>query len=56
MIQQLGTPASAGRRNYKSPWDVLHPGREFAQKLAEGVIPTEDAANIGTTEDDDDES
>lgn len=32
-----------GRRRanqYKSPWDVLHPGRQFAQKLADsGVTP-----------------
>lgn len=30
-----------GRRRatqYKSPWDVLHPGRKFAEKLADGVM------------------
>ncbi|MDZ4802104.1 MAG: Eco29kI family restriction endonuclease [Bryobacteraceae bacterium] len=59
---------------YKSSWDVLHPGRSFAQKLAAGgitpealtlrlrnyfagqavpLIPTEQAVDEGTTEDDD---
>ena len=31
-----------GRRRatqYRSPWDVLHPGRQFAKKLAEPPIP-----------------
>jgi hypothetical protein len=58
---------------YRSSWDVLHPGREFAEKLADGgttaealasrlaehfagqvvpLIPTEEAADIGTTGDD----
>ncbi len=62
---------------YRSPWDVLHPGREFAQKLGNGgitaealarrlaehfagqvipLIPTEEAADIGTTEDDEEEA
>lgn len=30
-----------GRRRaaqYKSPWDVLHPGRKFAEKLADGGV------------------
>ena len=30
-----------GRRRatqYKSPWDVLHPGRKFAEKLADGGL------------------
>lgn len=59
---------------YRSPWDVLHPGRGFAEKLAVGtmttntvterleayfagrevpLIPTEDAADPGATDEDD---
>jgi hypothetical protein len=33
-----------GRRRatqYKSPWDVLHPGREFAKKLADSPVTRE---------------
>lgn len=33
-----------GRRRatqYKSPWDVLHPGRKFAEKLADGGMTRE---------------
>ena len=33
-----------GRRRatqYKSPWDVLHPGRQFAEKLADGPLTPE---------------
>ena len=33
-----------GRRRatqYRSPWDVLHPGREFAKKLAESPLSVE---------------
>lgn len=33
-----------GRRRatqYKSPWDVLHPGRKFAEKLADGGLTPE---------------
>lgn len=33
-----------GRRRaaqYKSPWDVLHPGRKFAEKLADGGLTQE---------------
>lgn len=33
-----------GRRRatqYKSPWDVLHPGRKFAEKLAAGELSTQ---------------
>jgi hypothetical protein len=69
-------PGKRRATQYKSPWDVLHPGREFAQKLADGgttaealitrledyfaglvvpLIPTEEAADIGTTEDEDEE-
>jgi hypothetical protein len=64
-----------GRRRatqYRSPWDVLHPGRQFAEKLAAGdltseslttrleeyfaghvvpLVPTEEAGDIGTAED-----
>lgn len=32
-----------GRRRatqYKSPWDVLHPGRKFSEKLADGDLTT----------------
>ncbi len=67
-----------GRRRatqYRSPWDVLHRGRQFAQKLSDGdttsamlitrlkeyfagqvvpLVPTEEAGDIGTTEDDED--
>jgi len=78
VIDGFGNKDPGKRRatQYKSPWDVLHPGREFAQKLAEGgttaealftrleeyfagqvvpLIPTEEAADIGTTEDDEEE-
>jgi len=62
---------------YRSSWDVLHPGREFVQKLADGgttvealvrrlaehfagqvipLIPAEAAADIGTTEDDEEDA
>lgn len=68
-----------GRRRanqYRSPWDVLHPGRQFAEKLAAGattvemlvrrlseyfggqrvpLIPTEEAGDIGTADDDEEE-
>ena len=33
-----------GRRRatqYKSPWDVIHPGRKFAEKLADGDLSVE---------------
>jgi hypothetical protein len=78
VIDGFGNKDPGKRRatQYKSPWDVLHPGREFAQKLAEGgttgevlvtrleayfagqvvpLIPTEEAADIGTTEDDEED-
>jgi hypothetical protein len=64
-----------GRRRatqYRSPWDMLHPGRQFAEKLPDSgttagalvtrlneyfagqvvpLVPTEEAGDIGTTED-----
>lgn len=70
-------PGMRRATQYRSPWDVLHPGRAFAEKLATGgntaealvarlaehfagavvpLIPTEEAADIGTTEDDDEEA
>jgi hypothetical protein len=33
-----------GRRRatqYKSPWDVVHPGRQFAEKLADSPVSRE---------------
>jgi hypothetical protein len=33
-----------GRRRatqYKSPWDILHPGRNFAEKLADSGVTAE---------------
>jgi hypothetical protein len=75
VIDGFGNKDPGKRRatQYRSPWDVLHPGRQFAEKLADGVttsealtmrlrdyfagqivplIPTEEATDIGTTEDD----
>ncbi len=67
-----------GRRRatqYRSSWDVLHPGRQFAEKLAPGattvemlnkrleeyfagkavpLVPTEEAGDVGNTEDEED--
>jgi hypothetical protein len=31
-------PGRRRARQYKSPWDVLHPGRKFADKLADGEL------------------
>lgn len=31
-------PGQRRATQYKSPWDVLHPGRAFAEKLAEGPL------------------
>jgi len=66
-------PGTRRATQYRSSWDVLHPGRQFAQKLADGgitaqalitrlqqyfagqavpLIPSEDATDIGTTEED----
>jgi len=78
VIDGFGNKDPGMRRatQYRSPWDVLHPGRQFAEKLADGdtkaktlitrlkeyfagqvvpLIPAEEAADIGTTEDDDEE-
>ncbi len=78
VIDGFGNKDPGKRRatQYKSLWDVLHPGRQFAEKLADGgmtaemlitrleeyfagqvvpLIPTEEAADIGTTDDDDEE-
>lgn len=76
VIDGFGNKDPGKRRatQYRSPWDVLHPGRQFAEKLADGgttvetlvtrlneyfagqavpLIPADEAADIGTTEDDD---
>jgi Eco29kI restriction endonuclease len=66
-------PGTRRATQYRSPWDVLHPGRQFAEKLADGgattqalitrlqeyfagqaipLLPVEDAADIGTAEED----
>ena len=34
------TPAIAAQRSIRSPWDVLHPGRQFAVKLADSPVTT----------------
>ena len=41
-IDGFGNKDPGNRRatQYKSPWDVLHPGRKFAVKLAEGEMDT----------------
>lgn len=77
VIDGFGNNDPGARRatQYRSPWDVLHPGRAFAAKLADGgttpesiaarltayfagqtvpLIPTEEAADVGTAEEDDD--
>lgn len=74
VIDGFGNKDPGKRRatQYRSPWDVLHPGRQFAEKLAGGdttptllvmrlteyfagkvvpLVPTEEAGDIGTTED-----
>jgi Eco29kI restriction endonuclease len=79
VIDGFGNKDPGKRRatQYRSLWDVLHPGRQFAEKLADGavtpemltirleeyfggqtvpLIPSEEAADIGTTVDEDDES
>ena len=78
VIDGFGNKDPGNRRatQYRSPWDVLHPGRQFARKLADGgttaemlitrlkeyfagqvipLVPTEEAGDIGTVEDDRDE-
>jgi hypothetical protein len=66
-------PGKRRATQYRSSWDVLHPGREFSEKLAQGgitaeallvrleeyfaghvvpLVPAEEAADIGTTEED----
>jgi hypothetical protein len=78
VIDGFGNKDPGMRRatQYKSPWDVLHPGRQFAEKLANGgltaqtftmrlkeyfagqvvpLIPAEEATDIGSAEDDEDE-
>jgi len=77
VIDGFGNKDPGNRRvaQFRSPWDVLHPGRSFAEKLAEGgntpraivkklaeyfagkaipLIPTQDAGDIGSAEDDED--
>ncbi|WP_446741959.1 Eco29kI family restriction endonuclease [Silvibacterium acidisoli] len=34
-------PGMRRAAQYKSPWDVLHPGRKFAEKLADGGLTAE---------------
>jgi hypothetical protein len=34
-------PGKRRATQYKSPWDVLHPGRKFAEKLADGGMSQE---------------
>ena len=34
-------PGKRRAKQYKSPWDVLHPGRNFAEKLADGELTPE---------------
>lgn len=43
VIDGFGNKDPGKRRaaQYRSPWDVLHPGREFAQKLADGGVTAE---------------
>jgi hypothetical protein len=69
------TPGRRRETQFRSSWDVLHPGRRFAERLADGgttvemlisrlegyfagqvvpLIPTEDAADIGVSDDDND--
>jgi hypothetical protein len=68
-------PGKRRATQYRSAWDVLHPGRSFTQKLAVGgntsealatrleeyfaglsvpLIPTEEAGDVGNTEEDED--
>jgi len=77
LITGFGNKDPGKRRatQYRSPWDVLHPGRQFSGKLAAGettpamlvtrlkeyfagqvvpLIPTEEAGDPGTAEDDED--
>lgn len=35
------TPGSRRETQYKSPWDVVHPGRKFAERLAKPPASTE---------------
>lgn len=44
VIDGFGNKDPGNRRatQYRSPWDVLHPGRLFAEKLADGGIAPED--------------
>jgi len=35
------TPGSRRETQYKSPWDVVHPGRKFADRLAQPPAPAE---------------
>lgn len=70
------TPGIRRVTQYRSSWDVLHPGRRFAANLADGgttpemvitrlqayfagqavpLIPIDEAADIGNTEDDDED-
>ncbi len=34
-------PGKRRATQFKSPWDVLHPGREFARKLADSALTPE---------------
>jgi Eco29kI restriction endonuclease len=75
VIDGFGNKDPGNRRaaQYRSSWDIIHPGRQFAEKLADGgstvqaltarlneyfagrsipLVPTEEAADIGTLEED----
>lgn len=43
VIEGIGNRDPGKRRatRYRSPWDVLHPGRAFAEKLADGGMTAE---------------
>jgi hypothetical protein len=69
------TPGKCRETQFRSSWDVLHPGRRFAERLADSgttaemlvsrlesyfagqvvpLIPAEEAADIGVSEDEED--
>ncbi len=44
VVEGFGNNDPGGRRatQYRSPWDILHPGRPWVEKLAQGEITAED--------------
>ncbi len=46
VIDGFGNNDPGGRRatQYRSPWDVIHPGRHWAEKLAQGTLTTNQIA------------